>query len=143
MLAGLPMRSCLLVVTLVLAVAACGDNKGQPDAGVDPTGPVEITCATLPPSTSTCEVTAGNATTVIKGTVLTPSTVYRGGQVAVDPTGHIACVGCNCATGGETTISCPDAAISPGLINTHDHITFDQNAPYTSTTERYEDRQQW
>ncbi len=40
-------------------------------------------------------------------------------------------------------ITCPDAAISPGLINTHDHITFTQNQPYTDTGERYDDRQQW
>jgi hypothetical protein len=138
------MRPCLLVVTLAAVVAACGDNhKGPPDAGVDVAGPVEITCGTLAPSANTCDVTAGNATTLIKGTVLTPSTVYKGGQVAVDSTGHIACVGCNCATGGETTISCPDAAISPGLINTHDHITFTQDLPYTDTGVRYDDRQQW
>jgi len=137
------MRLCSIIVTLAITAAACGDNhKGQPDAGVDG-GPVELTCAVLPPSANTCDVTAGNATTLIKGTVLTPSTVYKGGQVAVDTTGHITCVGCNCATGGETTITCPDAAISPGLINTHDHITYTHNDPYVSTAERYDDRQQW
>jgi hypothetical protein len=97
----------------------------------------------LAPSPNTCDVTAGGATMLLKGTVLTPTKVYKGGQVAVDATGKISCVGCDCAVGGETTITCPDAAISPGLINTHDHITFDQNPPYTDTTERYEDRQQW
>src|SRR5262249_52429131 len=45
--------------------------------------------------------------------------------------------------GGETTLTCGDAVISPGLINTHDHITFTQNAPYTDDGTRYEDRQQW
>jgi cytosine/adenosine deaminase-related metal-dependent hydrolase len=144
MLASVLMRPCLLVVTVAIVVAACGDNNhGQPDAGVGGAGPVEVTCATLPPSTNTCDITAGNATTLIKGTVLTPSTVYKGGQVAVDSTGHIACVGCDCAAGGETTISCPDAAISPGLINTHDHITFTQDLPYNDTGVRYDDRQQW
>jgi large repetitive protein len=140
------MRLCSIVVTFAVAIAAaaCGDNhKGPSDAGADAVGPVEVTCATLPPSANTCDVTAGGATTLLKGTVLTPDTVYKGGQVAVDATGHIACVGCNCATGGETTISCPDAAISPGLINTHDHITYTHNDPYVSTAERYDDRQQW
>lgn len=108
-----------------------------------PEGPVVMTCETLPATASTCTVAAGGATRLIKGNVLTPTTVYLGGQVAVDATGKITCTGCNCAAGGETTITCPDAAISPGLINTHDHITFDQNPPYTTTTERYEDRQQW
>jgi hypothetical protein len=142
------MRRCLLVVTLtVVAVAACGDNKKlPPDGGGGPGdegGPAVVSCEVLAASPNTCDVTPGSATILLKGTVLTPDTVYKGGQVAVDTTGHISCVGCNCAAGGETTITCPDAAISPGLINTHDHITFDQNPPYTSTAERYEDRQQW
>ena len=112
----------------------------------DGEGPVEVACETLTtPSTTatTCSVAMGGATRLIKGNVLTPTTVYKGGQVAIDAMGKIACVGCNCAAGGETVITCPDAAISPGLINTHDHITFDQNPPYTQTGERYEDRQQW
>ena len=101
-------------------------------------------CETLPPiSSGTCEVTPGGSNVVLKGTVLTPTTIYRGGQVTVDAIGQIACVGCNCATGGETVVSCPDGAISPGLINTHDHITFTQNAPYTDQGVRYEHRHQW
>lgn len=148
------MGRCQLVVTVSAAVAliaaACGDNRNPtstnqpPDAGVPPVG--ETRCEVLPALATTagaCAVAMGNSTRLIKGNVLTPTTVYLGGQVTVDAMGKIACVGCNCATGGETTITCPDAAISPGLINTHDHITFDQNPPYTATTERYEDRQQW
>jgi hypothetical protein len=137
------MRRCLLVVTLtVVAVAACGDNTKKPPVDEGP-GPVEISCRVLPPSQNTCDVTAGNATMLLQGTVLTPTTVYKGGEVAVDATGRISCVGCNCGTGGETIITCPDAAISPGLINTHDHITYTHNNPYVASTERYDDRQQW
>ncbi len=150
------MRRSLLVVTIALFAAACGDNS-KPPAG--PGGPgdqdkphgsppaVEMTCETLPPSESTCTVTKGSTTTLFKGNVLTSTTLYKGGQVAVDPTGKIACVGCNCATTGETTIVCPGASISPGLINTHDHITFTHNDPYLPTgehaAERYENRHQW
>jgi large repetitive protein len=141
------MRRCLLVVTLAVLAVACGDNHkiipSDPDGGVAGTGPIEVTCATLPASTNTCDVTAGSATMLLKGNVLTATTVFKGGQVAIDTTGHISCVGCDCAAGGETTISCPDASISPGLINTHDHITFTQNNPYTDTGVRYDDRQQW
>jgi hypothetical protein len=101
--------------------------------------------ALAPVSTGTCEVTAGGGAKLLKGTVLTPTTVYVGGQVAVDPAGHITCVGCNCAQGGETVITCPDASISPGLINTHDHITSTQNDPYAESFRqfRYEHRHQW
>ncbi len=117
-----------------------------PDGG-DAGSPVTtVTCAAapLPPlATGICAVTAGSAIKLLEGTVLAPSTVYVGGQVAVDGTGQITCVGCDCAAGGETTIVCPDAVISPGLINTHDHITYTQDAPYNDTGVRYEDRQQW
>ncbi len=88
-------------------------------------------------------MTAGSTTKLIEGNVLTPSTVFIGGQVAVGSDGKISCVGCSCAQGGETVISCPDASISPGLINTHEHITYAENQPSPATTQRYEDRQQW
>ena len=146
------MRSRVSVAVLslfVLAIAACGDDSpATPDAGPDapPDGPTqtEVTCETLPPvSSGTCSITAGGTSKLIKGEVLTPTKLFHGGQVAVDALGSITCVGCNCAQGGETVISCPDGAISPGLINTHDHITFTQNAPYNDTGVRYDDRQQW
>src|SRR4051794_6154132 len=113
-------RSSLVVTFAVLAVvAACGDNhKVLPDAGTEPPGgAVEMLCETLQPLPATihaaCAVTAGGTTTLLKGNVLTSAVLYKGGQVAINPQGKIACVGCNCATGGETTVVCPDAAISP------------------------------
>ncbi|MBA3391211.1 MAG: hypothetical protein H0T89_01140, partial [Deltaproteobacteria bacterium] len=147
--------SLLSFFPAILAVAfaaACGDNSATSvDAGVDADVPPdggemieEVTCATLPPVASgTCEVTAGSDSKLVKGIVLTPTKVFRGGQVAVNPAGQITCVGCECATGGETVISCPDGVVSPGLINTHDHITFTQNDPYTDSGIRYEHRHQW
>ncbi|MDQ3366346.1 MAG: amidohydrolase family protein [Myxococcota bacterium] len=141
----------LVVITLLIAgLTGCGDNRaGATDAGTDagvdaPDQPTEVLCEVLPPVASgTCEVTAGGEAKLLKGIVLTPTTVYRGGQVAVDASGQITCVGCDCDAGGETVISCPEGAISPGLINTHDHITFTQNPPYTDTGVRYEHRHQW
>jgi large repetitive protein len=152
------MRRSLVVISLLLAVGflapagcSCGsdnnDNKdaAPADAPIDGDTTTEVVCEQLPPTTNgaTCEVTGTGAAKLLKGIVLTPTTVYRGGQVAVDGAGAITCVGCDCAAGGETVISCPDGAISPGLINTHDHITFTQNPPYTATAERYEHRHQW
>jgi large repetitive protein len=152
------MRLHLACVMLVLGICGagsggCGDNRhlpnpdgATPDDGSMPDGPPvnETMCEALPPITSgTCEVTGTGAGKLLKGNVLTPTTVYRGGQVAVDAAGMITCIGCNCAAADQTVISCPDAAISPGLINTHDHITFTQNQPYTDTGVRYEHRHQW
>lgn len=137
----------LLVSVLAIAAACGGGSKKKPDAGGDaPTtdgGPVETVCRTLPTTTTTCSVTAGSTTLLLEGNVVTPDMVFKGGEVAVDTTGKISCVGCDCGTGGETVIACADATISPGLINTHDHITYTQDSPYTNTGERYEDRQQW
>lgn len=151
------MRRRLSVIAFVVAVLGalapgCGDNikaRGTPDAGMPPDaggpGVVEVQCATLPATATgdVCEVSPGGDSKLIKGIVLTPTTVYRGGQVAVDPAGKITCVGCDCAAGGETVISCPDGAVSPGLINTHDHITYTQNAPALDNGVRYEHRHQW
>ena len=142
----MPYRA-LAVVFLVAFEAGCGGchgkNQGTPDAPPD-SGQTDVTCQQLPPiSSGTCQVTPGGTTTLLEGTVLTPTTVYHGGEVAFDQTGQITCVGCNCGQGGETTIVCPDGAISPGLINAHDHLTYVQNAPVADTGERFDDRQQW
>ncbi len=144
------MRHHLVVVMLVLGGSGtgCGDNlppdtvddAGPPDAPVTP----ETLCEVLPPiSSGTCEVTGAGTRMLLRGNVLTPTTMYRGGQVAVDAAGLISCVGCNCLEPDQVVITCPDAAISPGLINPHDHITFTQNQPYNDTGVRYEHRHQW
>jgi hypothetical protein len=141
-------RSVLLVLLLGIGLVACGDdNSVDPgmDAGVDaPPMEGETLCTQLPPvSSGTCEVTPGSDERVILGNILTPQTVFVGGQVTVNAEGRITCVGCDCAKGGETKITCPGASVSPGLINTHEHITFQQAMPYTDTGERYEHRHEW
>lgn len=141
--------------------AACGNGSLEPgeqcedgnatagdgcEADCTKTPPKEVVCAELPAlAQGTCEVTAGGAAKLLVGTVLTPGTIYHGGQVLVSDAGKIACVGCDCAPKGPgaTTITCPSGVISPGLINTHDHITYTQNDPYTDTGERYEHRHDW
>src|SRR3954471_20854228 len=135
------MRRLVVLFALVVLGSApgCGgcdgdDDQAPPDSGMPmPDGmmPPETKCADLPaaPSGGPCDVVAGGTTLLIKGNILTPETVFTGGQVAVDTTGHISCVGCDCAAGGETVVTCADGVVSPGLINTHDHITYTQNLP--------------
>lgn len=107
--------------------------------------PTEVMCGTITPTANLCEVTPGSAAKVISGDVLAPATIYRGGSVALDAMGKITCVGCDCAAQnpGATQIVCAEAVISPGLVNTHEHITFAQNQPYNDTGERYEQRHDW
>lgn len=86
-----------------------------------------------------------NGSVLIQGTLLTPGKVYEGGQLLIDSAGVIQCAGCGCdeGAGNATTLLCPKGVISPGLINTHDHITFTQNAPGEDDGERYEQRHDW
>ncbi len=107
------------------------------------------------PNNETCSVTAGDGARLIVGDILSPTNVLQGGQVLVDASGAIVYVGCDGATdaacdasckatlASATKITCPTGVISPALINTHDHITFTQNAPYNNTGERYEHRHEW
>jgi cytosine/adenosine deaminase-related metal-dependent hydrolase len=107
----------------------------------------ETVCASAkaPATGATCTVTPGSAARLIVGTVLAPSGPIEGGQVLVDETGQIACVGCDCAAQAPlaTQIVCPGAVVSPGLINAHDHLGFTQNAPHPDSGERYEQRHDW
>jgi hypothetical protein len=130
-----------------------GDGDGDGDELFPP--PVITTCpgdALPPPEGRRCDVTPGGDELLITGDVLTPGEVLRGGQVLVDAGGRIACVGCDCASAGATTVVCPDVVVSPGLINAHDHVTFAGGWPYSDTRpdhpsklteERYEHRHDW
>ncbi|MEZ4430495.1 MAG: hypothetical protein R3A51_22695, partial [Nannocystaceae bacterium] len=84
----------------------------------------------VPPAEGTCEVTQpGAGGLLLRGAVLTPGTIYSGGAVKVNSAGIIECVGCDCEAGNAAVVDCADGVISPGLINTHDHITFANNKP--------------
>jgi cysteine-rich repeat protein len=133
---------------------ACDDGNKQDGDGCESTclrTPAPITqCASLPPLSSgaTCAVTKAGTTgaRLFQGVVLKDSGVLSGGQVLVDAQGVIQCAACDCSTAAgadtATVITCPQGVISPGLINAHDHITF-QGPPRVSTEERYEHRHDW
>ena len=121
---------------------------GNSDSGSPPNpGPKITMCPAAgraPLASGTCKVTSGGASLLITADVLTPGEVLRGGQVLVDDTGVIRCAACDCSAGagGATTVDCPSGVLSPGLINTHDHITF-QQGPQPDSGERYEQRHDW
>ena len=124
--------------------AGCGDNDQPPPVEPGKSEHKTIVCERLPAQgADLCTVTPGGASKLLKGTVLTPDTAYIGGRVSIDAAGIIQCVGCDCADDTATTVTCPGGVISPGLINTHDHITFAQNSPVRDTGERYEHRHDW
>ncbi|HVV88776.1 MAG TPA: thrombospondin type 3 repeat-containing protein [Kofleriaceae bacterium] len=151
-----------LALALALGAPSCGDNLhpsgGGPDAAdtdahvtdgpdVDASSidasTVDASMIDAPPGAAVCTVTTGGTTKLLTGTVLSPTGPQADWQVAINAAGAITCVGPACATGGETRIDCPNGVISPGLINTHDHITYTQNPPFHDTGERYEQRNDW
>lgn len=165
------MRLFIASLSLVLVAGCDCDPVDDPDAGdgsipfdgmIDAAGrdggmppdlftpPVITECGDLPPATSgRCDVTAGDGSMLIRGDILTVGEVFRGGSVLVGSDGIISCVGCDCSAmaGGATEVICPDVVVSPGLINAHDHITFNNTVPYGAeglmTEERYEHRHDW
>ncbi len=148
-------RLAFVVCVAACLLSACSDARptaidgsGDPPPPPPPPEPFTATdCAVLDalPSGQRCKVTAGNAQTLVSGNVLTPGMVFVGGGVLVDEAGVIACAGCGCdgSAAGATVIECPGAAISPGLINSHDHLNYVNHRPAAATGERYEHRHDW
>jgi cysteine-rich repeat protein len=145
--------------------AVCGNGKVEPGEQCDDSnttsgdgcsatcqneGATEVVCQTL--TAGPCTVTGTGGGKLLVGTVLAPDKIYRGGQVVLDAAGKILFVGCKAdcdndatcaaAAGSATAITCPSGVISPGLINTHDHITYTNTGPQP-TNERYEHRHEW
>jgi len=135
-----------------------GDDNGDDDDGVLPTAysydgaegaPTAVICGEPEPAPAggeLCGATEGTSALLIDGIILADE-VLMGGQVLIDESGQIACVDCDCSgvagAGAATRISCPFGVVSPGLINTHDHISYTQNWPEPHGTERYEHRHDW
>ncbi len=145
----------LLMFTALTAFSSCRETP-EP-VPTKPSGPSQQDpvpgheCGTLPvlSSGSHCDVTLGtNKALLIRSNILAPSEVLQGGSVLLDEDGIIQCVGCNCAAenlaAGATVMVCPDAVVSPALINAHEHIGWAKLAqPATYTDERYEHRHHW
>ena len=80
----------------------------------------------------------------IKGNILGLKDVYYGGAVLINKQhGNLSCVGCDCEQTDAVVIDCGGNVVSPGLINSHDHITFATIPPIPHGNERYEHRHDW
>ena len=114
-----------------------------------------VACPTKPaaPAQGLCDVTAGSGPNVVLvGNVLADDgKTYQGGGVVYESgkeNGKILYVGCDWQTQAEATdatvVSCANGVITPGLINPHDHITFNtKNKPAPHGTERFDHRHDW
>ncbi len=120
-------------------------EKHAVEAVVRDTDPEIIQCNTkLVVSTPTACGKTGNSTNkfVIQGDILTKDKTYLGGSVVVE-NNKITYVGCEPSITSATVITCPDAVVSAGLINAHDHITYDNQAPDDWGAERFDAQNDW
>lgn len=127
-----------------------------PDLTVgDPNSDVVVeTCVTsvpAPASGELCSVSGDAATAthlLVQGRVLGVDQIYENGEVLIElgDNGLIECSGCECgdsAPATTVTLSCPEGAISPGLVNAHDHIRYATDGPIGHGDERYDHRHDW
>ncbi|HEU4410902.1 MAG TPA: amidohydrolase family protein [Polyangiaceae bacterium] len=126
-----------------------GGTGGLPPLPLPPPPDVVACGTTLEPAPAgrVCGVVAGaGPVRVLRGNVVAPENVYVGGEVVVGGDGVIACVGCDCSAvlgyAQATRVTCAEGTITPALINTHDHITFAQNAPKPHAV-KYDHRHEW
>jgi cytosine/adenosine deaminase-related metal-dependent hydrolase len=134
-------------------IAGSGATGGLAGTGgVGGSGPgtavVVTECKSVTAGSALCSTAAGTGKGLrLVGTVLAPQEVLHGGEVLIDENGVIACVGCDCSTAPgaaqAATVTCANGVISPGLINSHDHITYANNPPYPSSPTRYDHRHEW
>ena len=113
-------------------------DGSSPDGSKPDSGPI---------GREACKQTkTGTKGVVLKGTVLLPETVADAGEVFYDGA-TILCAAADCSTtpgyAAASVVTCTDTVISPGLINSHDHIAFANNPPKTHGTERFEHRHDW
>jgi len=149
------MRSIHLIPLLVaVAFAAC--------AGADPTGAADAKTSgdAHPDGFGARSIDGGDATSspicaprsgdpkrlLLRGTVWTGDVLLPDAEVLVSAaTGKIACVAASCADhpdADSATVLCTDGIITPGLINPHDHGTYDF-LPRWKHTKLFDERYQW
>lgn len=93
---------------------------------------------------NTCERKGTGSKLVLQGDILVKGQVIRGGSVVIEGN-KIVKVGAvtEADTADATVITCPDAVISAGLINAHDHITYTNANPSDWGVERFNHRHEW
>ena len=94
-----------------------------------------------------CIPVSGDPTLIrLRGTVWTGDVTLNDGEVFLSAkTGKILCVGADCSStpdADKATVLCTDGIITPGLINPHDHGTYN-HLPRWQHTKKYGDRYQW
>ncbi len=122
------------------ASSDAGKSDGLGVASIDGSGGDAV-------SRGPCAPTSGDPKLLrLRGTVWTGDVLLDDAEVFTSAkTGKIVCVGPDCSTAPEAdkaTIVCTDGIITPGLINPHDHGTYDF-LPRWKHTKLFQERYQW
>ncbi len=144
---------CLAAMAFIFIVAAySGHAVAAADVGLFSDSfediPSIVSCPLKPsdPVSGRCEVEQGDGNLLIRSHIATPNTIYRNAELLIDETGTIRCSACDCSgfNGYDTatTMNCPEILTTPGLINSHEHQSF-QAGPVDTGTERYDHRHDW
>lgn len=153
--------SVMLPILLAALVAVgCARRVGDPDAGPGDAGPLPTDAGPLPdsgprpdagplptnsePSPPATVTRAGSGGFLLRGTVLAPDGPIVDGEVLI--LGDvIACVAADCSAvpGAETATEIETfGVISPGLIDAHNHLTYDFLGEWVAG-ETYDNRYIW
>lgn len=133
---------CLLAGCNTLPAPQKTQANGDPSKGVKIPAAEQLlvtVCPALTPSpicTYTVPESGSTGDTYIYGDVLASDVIYKNGAVAINVSGKIKEVGCLTAPAQVSVLSCPNQVISPGLINAHDHLSYNQNAPGGQNNEK-------
>jgi hypothetical protein len=123
----------LVAVLLGLLAVQCQRLPSQGRAGTRPGAATQIQPGTT-------------RAVLVRATLLLPTSVLAPGELLIGEDGRIACVGLDCgshpAARGATRLTALGSVVSPGLLNAHDHLSYDHLRPL-AVTERYTNRQQW
>ena len=142
-----------ILFLMVLAFSICAGSASAKDRSNEKLNVKDakvIFCEALAaPQDGLCNVVTGNNSLLIKGNILGIDTIFQGGEVLVDETGLIQYVGCSSDRPEQfdvttaTKIECSEGVVSPGLINTHDHLGYNHNYPTPAASKRYDHRNDW
>ncbi|PIE05494.1 MAG: hypothetical protein CSA75_04460, partial [Sorangium cellulosum] len=139
------LRSAGFILFLALSLV-CGCHTHQQASGggsesVTGVQPVSASCQFLSASED-----ASSNKLAIRADLLLPDHVVKDGWLVFErgeENAKITCVGKDCDTRGADTLICSHVVASPGLINAHDHIDYNENYPLTPKDERYQHRHDW
>lgn len=149
-------RCCLLTLCVMLASCASVNDASvftRPATSETNTDRMRdfhsVSCVAPKVSTSNaaaCEIVQqGGGELWVIGSVIGNNLVYEQGAVQIGADGVIKSVGCSdgLIPSEDTVIACGQAVISPGLINSHHHLYFENNQPATWGAERFDHRNDW